>query len=67
MHLKTVQNVRVKHMDFKKFKEKLQKIIDIFSESEDCDYVVEEENEEDDYWETIMKEKFDISPEEVPF
>lgn len=67
MHLKTVQNVRVKHMDFKKFKEKLQKIIDIFSESEDCDYVVEEENEEDDYWNTIMKEKYNIDPEEVPF
>lgn len=54
-------------MDFKKFKEKLQKIIDIFSESEDCDYVVEEENEEDDYWNTIMKEKYNIDPEEVPF
>lgn len=54
-------------MDFKKFKETLQKIIAMFSE-EDCDYVVEEEkDEEDDYWNAVMKEKYNIDPEEVPF
>lgn len=54
-------------MDFNKFKETLQKIIAIFSE-EDCDYVIEEEKtEEDDYWNTIMKEKYNIDPDEVPF
>lgn len=56
-------------MDFNKFKAKLQQILAMFSE-EDCDYVVEEEkveDKEDDYWNTIMKEKYNIDPEEVPF
>lgn len=52
-------------MNFKEFKVKLQKILAMFSESEDND--VEEVVEEDDYWNTIMKEKYNIDPEEVPF
>lgn len=52
-------------MNFKEFKAKLQKILAMFSEPEDND--VEEVVEEDDYWNTIMKEKYNIDPEEVPF
>lgn len=53
-------------MDFNKFKETLQKILAMFSEAEDND-VVEVVEEDDDYWNTIMKEKYNIDPEEVPF
>lgn len=54
-------------MDFKKFKETLQKIIAMFSE-EDCDYVVEEEKtEEDDYWNTIMSAEYHYETEEAPW
>lgn len=60
-----MQNARV-NMDFNKFKETLQKILAMFSEAEDND-VVEVVEEDDDYWNTIMKEKYNIDPEEVPF
>lgn len=52
-------------MNFKEFKAKLQQILAMFSETEDNDVV--EVVEEDDYWNTIMKEKYNIDPEEVPF